>query len=140
VIDNDEYSPEQLSAMILNELRKRAGNPQRAVVTVPAHFDDWQRQATKHAGRLAGLEVVRMINEPTAAALAYGLNQKKNGTFAVYDLGGGTFDCSILRLEDGVFRVLATNGDTQLGGDDFDRLLMHHIATHHLFDYERADA
>lgn len=137
VIDKNEYSPEQLSSLILQALRKRAGNPQRAVITVPAYFDDSQRQATKNSGRLAGLEVVRIINEPTAAALAYGLNQNQNSTFAVYDLGGGTFDCSILKLEDGIFRVLATNGDTRLGGDDFDRLLIDHIASRHQFESQK---
>jgi len=119
-----EYTPEELSAMILREVRKRAGNPTRAVITVPAHFDDSQRQATRDAGRIAGLDVLRIVNEPTAAALAYGLDRKKNGTVVVYDLGGGTFDCSVLKLADGVFQVLATNGDTHLGGDDFDRTLM----------------
>jgi Fe-S protein assembly chaperone HscA len=119
-----EYTPEELSAMILREVRQRAGMPTRAVITVPAYFDDSQRQATRDAGRIAGLDVLRIINEPTAAALAYGLHERKNATVAVYDLGGGTFDCSILSLVDGVFKVLATNGDTYLGGDDFDRLLM----------------
>src|SRR4029079_5739475 len=109
-----EYTPEELSAMILREVRQRAGNPTKAVVTVPAYFDDTQRQATRDAGRIAGLDVLRIVNEPTAAALAYGLDQRKNGTIAVYDLGGGTFDCSILSLADGVFKVLATNGDTYL--------------------------
>ena len=123
-----EYTPEELSALILGEVRRRAGNPTRAVVTVPAHFGDAQRQATRDAGRIAGLEVLRVVNEPTAAALAYGLDQKQNATVVVYDLGGGTFDCSVLRLTDGVFRVLATGGDTALGGDDFDRTLMAHAA------------
>ena len=94
-----------------------------AVITVPAYFDDAQRQATSDAGRLAGLEVLRLLNEPTAAALAYGLDKKSEGTFAVYDLGGGTFDISILKLDDGVFEVKATGGDSALGGDDFDRAL-----------------
>src|SRR6185436_7244058 len=94
-----------------------------AVITVPAYFDDAQRQATKDAGRLAGLEVLRLLNEPTAAALAYGLDKKSEGTFAVYDLGGGTFDISILKLAGGVFEVKSTAGDTALGGDDFDRAL-----------------
>lgn len=137
VIDKNEYSPEQLSSFILQALRKRAGNPQRAVITVPAYFDDSQRLATKNAGRLAGLDVVRIINEPTAAALAYGLNHKQNSTFAVYDLGGGTFDCSILKLEDCIFRVLATNGDTRLGGDDFDRLLIDYIGARHFFQHQK---
>jgi molecular chaperone DnaK len=119
-----EYTPEELSAMILKEVRRRAGNPTKAVITVPAYFDDSQRQATRDAGRIAGLDVLRIVNEPTAAALAYGLDKRGVGTIAVYDLGGGTFDCSILSLAEGVFRVLATNGDTYLGGDDFDRLLM----------------
>src|SRR5206468_9726126 len=103
---------------------RRAGNPTKAVITVPAYFDDAQRQATRDAGRIAGLDVLRIVNEPTAAALAYGLDQRKQGTVAVYDLGGGTFDCSILSISDGVFKVLSTNGDTYLGGDDFDRALM----------------
>ena len=119
-----EYTPEELSALILKEVRQRAGNPTKAVITVPAYFDDSQRQATRDAGRIAGLDVLRIVNEPTAAALAYGLDRRTSGTVAVYDLGGGTFDCSILSLADGVFKVLATNGDTFLGGDDFDRELM----------------
>jgi molecular chaperone DnaK len=119
-----EYTPEELSAMILKEVRSRAGNPTKAVITVPAYFDDSQRQATRDAGRIAGLDVLRIVNEPTAAALAYGLDRRRTGVVAVYDLGGGTFDCSILSLADGVFKVLATNGDTFLGGDDFDRALM----------------
>ena len=123
-IAGHEYTPEELSAMILKEVRKRAGNPTKAVITVPAYFDDSQRQATRDAGRIAGLDVLRIVNEPTAAALAYGLDRRGSGTVAVYDLGGGTFDCSILSLSEGVFKVLATNGDTYLGGDDFDRLLM----------------
>jgi molecular chaperone DnaK len=123
-----EYTPEELSALILKEVRQRAGNPTKAVITVPAYFDDSQRQATRDAGRIAGLDVLRVVNEPTAAALAYGLDRRKAGTVAVYDLGGGTFDCSILSLADGVFKVLATNGDTFLGGDDFDRALMEWFA------------
>ena len=119
-----EYTPEELSAMILKEVRQRAGNPSKAVITVPAYFDDSQRQATRDAGRIAGLDVLRIVNEPTAAALAYGLDKRGSGTVVVYDLGGGTFDCSILALSEGVFKVLATNGDTYLGGDDFDRALM----------------
>ena len=94
-----------------------------AVITVPAYFDDAQRQATNDAGRLAGLEVLRLLNEPTAAALAYGLDKRQKGTFAVYDLGGGTFDISILELDDGVFEVKATGGDSALGGDDIDRAI-----------------
>ncbi len=123
-IGGREYTPEELSAMILKEVRQRAGNPTKAVITVPAYFDDSQRQATRDAGRIAGLDVLRIVNEPTAAALAYGLDKRGTGTVVVYDLGGGTFDCSILSLSDGVFKVLATNGDTYLGGDDFDRALM----------------
>jgi Fe-S protein assembly chaperone HscA len=127
-IGGREYTPEELSALILKEVRKRAGNPTKAVITVPAYFDDSQRQATRDAGKIAGLEVLRIVNEPTAAALAYGLGRRGSGTVAVYDLGGGTFDCSILSLSEGVFKVLATNGDTYLGGDDFDRLLMQSAA------------
>jgi chaperone protein DnaK len=122
------YSPPQISAMILKELKLRAETHlgesiTKAVITVPAYFNDSQRQATKDAGMIAGLEVLRIINEPTAASLAYGLQEKTQGTIAVYDLGGGTFDISILKLKDGIFEVLATNGDTHLGGDDVDRLI-----------------
>src|SRR5262245_26749368 len=123
-IAGHEHTPEELSALILQEVRRRAGNPTKAVITVPAYFDDSQRQATRDAGRIAGLDVLRIVNEPTAAALAYGLDRRRSGTVAVYDLGGGTFDCSILSIKDGVFKVLSTNGDTLLGGDDFDRALM----------------
>src|SRR3954467_331714 len=123
-----EHTPEELSALILREVRRRAGNPTKAVITVPAYFDDSQRQATRDAGRIAGLDVLRIVNEPTAAALAYGLDRRKTGTVAVYDLGGGTFDCSILSIRDGVFKVLSTNGDTHLGGDDFDRAVMGVVA------------
>jgi Fe-S protein assembly chaperone HscA len=125
-----EYTPEELSAMILMRVhslccRSMGGAEiQKAVITVPAYFDDTQRQATRDAARLAGLDVLRIINEPTAASLAYGLDQNAGGNIAVYDLGGGTFDISILSIEDGVFRVLATGGDTRLGGDDFDRTLV----------------
>ncbi len=122
------YSPPQISAMILKELKVRAEmhlgeSITKAVITVPAYFNDSQRQATKDAGMIAGLDVLRIINEPTAASLAYGLQQRTQGTIAVYDLGGGTFDISILKLKDGIFEVLSTNGDTHLGGDDFDRLI-----------------
>jgi Fe-S protein assembly chaperone HscA len=122
------YSPPQISAMILKELKLRAETHlgesiTKAVITVPAYFNDSQRQATKDAGMIAGLEVLRIINEPTAASLAYGLQEKTQGTIAVYDFGGGTFDISILKLKDGIFEVLATNGDTHLGGDDLDRLI-----------------
>ncbi len=123
------YSPPQVSAMILKELKLRAEarlgeEITKAVITVPAYFNDSQRQATKDAGLIAGLEVLRIINEPTAAALAYGLQKNTQGFVAVYDLGGGTFDISILKLKDGIFEVLATNGNTHLGGDDFDRRLV----------------
>ncbi|MGZ3428269.1 MAG: Hsp70 family protein, partial [Polyangia bacterium] len=123
-----QVTPMEVSAEILRGLKQRAeaelGGPlDGAVITVPAYFDDAQRQATKDAGRIAGLEVLRLLNEPTAAALAYGLDKKSEGTFAVYDLGGGTFDISILKLTGGVFEVKSTGGDTALGGDDFDRAL-----------------
>ncbi|MSQ02734.1 MAG: Fe-S protein assembly chaperone HscA [Myxococcales bacterium] len=126
--DHAPVTPVEVSAEVLKRLRARAieclfGEPGGAVITVPAYFDDAQRQATKDAARIAGLEVLRLLNEPTAAAIAYGLDKRGGGTFAVYDLGGGTFDISILRLDDGVFEVLSTAGDTHLGGDDFDRAL-----------------
>src|SRR3954468_7293512 len=127
-IAGKEHTPEELSALILREVRRRAGNPTKAVITVPAYFDDSQRQATRDAGRIAGLDVLRNVNEPTAAALAYGLDRREAATVAVYDLGGGTFDCSILRLDQGVFKVLSTNGDTHLGGDDFDQAIMQIVA------------
>jgi Fe-S protein assembly chaperone HscA len=137
------YSPPQISAMILKELKHRAEahlgeSITKAVITVPAYFNDSQRQATKDAGMIAGLEVLRIINEPTAASLAYGLQKRTQGTIAVYDLGGGTFDISILKLKNGIFEVLATNGDTHLGGDDFDRrvadLLINDIRAQHAID------
>ena len=122
-------TPPEISALILRQLKRNAeryfGAPViKAVITVPAYFNDAQRQATKDAGRIAGLEVLRLVNEPTAASLAYGLDKKQNGIIAVYDLGGGTFDISILKLHDGIFEVIATNGDTHLGGDDIDNLLI----------------
>jgi molecular chaperone DnaK len=124
-----ELTPPEISAFILRELRARAeahyGRPvEKAVITVPAYFNDAQRQATKDAGRIAGLDVLRIVNEPTAACLAYGLQRRREGVIAVYDLGGGTFDVSILKVKDGIFEVLATNGDTHLGGDDLDRALI----------------
>ena len=123
------FTPPEISAFILRQLKRNAERffgaaVSKAVITVPAYFNDAQRQATKDAGRIAGLEVVRLVNEPTAASLAYGLDKKQNGIVAVYDLGGGTFDISILRLHDGIFEVIATNGDTHLGGDDIDNLLI----------------
>jgi len=132
-IRDKEYAPAQISAMILQELKKVAEDylgekVTSAVITVPAYFNDSQRQATKEAGEIAGLKVERIINEPTAAALAYGLDKKTNEKIAVFDLGGGTFDISILDVGDGVFEVLSTNGDTALGGDDFDEVLISYIA------------
>src|SRR5689334_10156255 len=120
------YSPPEVSAMILQKLKQAAEDflgekVTKAVITVPAYFNDSQRQATKEAGKIAGLEVSRIVNEPTAAALAYGLDKKKDETIAVYDLGGGTFDISILEVGEGVVEVKATNGDTHLGGDNFDQ-------------------
>ena len=132
-IRGKQYSPPEVSAMILRKLKEAAEaylgeKVTQAVITVPAYFNDAQRQATKDAGKIAGLEVLRIINEPTAAALAYGLDKKKDETIAVYDLGGGTFDISILEIGEGVFEVKATNGDTHLGGDDFDQRVMDWIA------------
>jgi molecular chaperone DnaK len=123
------YTPPEISALVLRQLKRNAerffGAPvTQTVITVPAYFNDAQRQATKDAGRIAGLNVLRLVNEPTAASLAYGLDKKKNGIIVVYDLGGGTFDISILKLHDGIFEVIATNGDTHLGGDDIDNLLI----------------
>jgi molecular chaperone DnaK len=128
-IGDREITPPEVSAHVLRALKQRAEaffgeSVERAVITVPAYFNDAQRQATKDAGRIAGLEVLRIVNEPTAASLAYGLQKLAEGIIAVYDLGGGTFDISILRVKDGVFEVLATNGNTHLGGDDFDRMLV----------------
>jgi molecular chaperone DnaK len=132
-IRGKDYTPPEISAMILAELKRQAEEylgekVERAVITVPAYFNDAQRQATKDAGEIAGLKVERIINEPTAAALAYGLEKKKNAKIAVFDLGGGTFDVSILDIADGVFEVLSTNGDTHLGGDDFDQKLIDFLA------------
>ena len=132
-VDGKTYSPSQISAFILQKMKETAEahlgqKVEQAVITVPAYFNDAQRQATKDAGKIAGLEVLRIINEPTAAALAYGLDKSKTGTIAVYDLGGGTFDISILEIGDGVFEVKSTNGDTFLGGEDFDMRLVSYLA------------
>ncbi len=129
-----QFSPEEVSAQVLRKLSEDAGkylgeNITQAVITVPAYFNDSQRQATKDAGKIAGLEVLRIINEPTAAALAYGLDKKSNERILVFDLGGGTFDVSVLEVGDGVFEVLSTSGDTHLGGDDFDRCIVDHLAS-----------
>ncbi|KIJ88646.1 molecular chaperone DnaK [Rickettsia asembonensis] len=130
--DNNKYSPSQISAFILQKMKETAENylgekVTQAVITVPAYFNDAQRQATKDAGKIAGLEVLRIINEPTAAALAYGFDKSASKTIAVYDLGGGTFDISILEIGDGVFEVKSTNGDTFLGGEDFDTRILNHL-------------
>ena len=129
---NEKYSPSQISAFILQKMKETAEKylgqtVTKAVSTVPAYFNDAQRQATKDAGKIAGLEVLRIINEPTAASLAYGLDKKQNKKIAVYDLGGGTFDVSILELGDGVFEVKSTNGDTFLGGEDFDNAIVDYL-------------
>ncbi|MEY3634066.1 MAG: hypothetical protein RLZZ61_476 [Pseudomonadota bacterium] len=136
----EEYSPSQISAFILQKMKETAEaylgeTVTQAVITVPAYFNDAQRQATKDAGQIAGLEVLRIINEPTAAALAYGMDKDENKTIAVYDLGGGTFDISILEVGDGVFEVKSTNGDTFLGGEDFDSVLVEHLAA----DFNKAE-
>ena len=130
--NGEKYSPSQISAFVLQKMKETAEKylgqeVTKAVITVPAYFNDSQRQATKDAGKIAGLEVERIVNEPTAAALAYGLDKKKSGTVAVYDLGGGTFDISILEIGDGVFEVKSTNGDTSLGGEDFDNVLVNYL-------------
>ena len=134
-IDGKKYSPQEISSMILQKIKADAEaylgeTVTQAVITVPAYFNDSQRQATKDAGKIAGLEVLRIINEPTAASLAYGIDKTSTQEkILVYDLGGGTFDVSILELGDGVFEVLATNGDTFLGGDDFDQKIIDYIAS-----------
>ena len=130
----DKYSPAQISAVILQKMKETAESylgeeVSQAVITVPAYFNDAQRQATKDAGKIAGLEVLRIINEPTAAALAYGLDKKETQTIAVYDLGGGTFDVTILEIDDGLFEVKSTNGDTFLGGEDFDMRIVNYLAS-----------
>src|SRR5579863_8467621 len=132
-IDGKHYTPQEISAMVLQKLVSDASTflgekVTQAVITVPAYFNDAQRQATKDAGRIAGLDVLRIINEPTAAALAYGMDKKHAGTIAVYDLGGGTFDISVLEIGDGVFEVKSTNGDTFLGGEDFDARVIDYLA------------
>ena len=133
-VDGEKFAPSQISAMVLQKMKETAESylgekVTQAVITVPAYFNDSQRQATKDAGKIAGLEVLRIINEPTAAALAYGLDKKSSGTIVVYDLGGGTFDVSVLEIGDGVFEVKSTNGDTFLGGEDFDARIIDYLAT-----------
>src|SRR3982751_736599 len=132
-VGDKEFTPSEVSALILRKLKEAAEaylghKVNKAVITVPAYFNDAQRQATKDAGQIAGLEVARIINEPTAAALAYGLDKKEHEKIVVFDLGGGTFDVSVLEVADGVFQVKSTNGDTHLGGDDFDEVLIHYVA------------
>jgi len=143
-IGGKDITPPQISARVLGELKRRAEKRLNetvndVVITVPAYFNDSQRQATRDAGRLAGLNVLRLVNEPTAASLAYGLDKQDHGVVAVYDLGGGTFDISILRLEAGIFEVLSTNGDTRLGGDDFDRRLAQKLIEHAANELDRPD-